>query len=694
MSSINWITSAGFLFTSTELVNISVPIIASGTNVSYKIISGSLPDGLSLSTTGTIFGIPQPVINISQNKFVVRAFNSTTLADRTFSINVEGRDFPLWNTYLITTSTTTGTLTTSTIQGYIGLGINGSPYVLNNQWIDFQFSALPQESPANTLLKYYIADGDGELPSGIRLDQNGRIYGYIKYYTDAIISTSSYYSTVTTYLPKIYEFKVTATDGVVQKKQVFKILALDPNMFRADATGFGSGINILDLSIVPSSVSYLQPLQFLNNSDLGIIRSENNEDISIRAYDPAPLVGTVTYTLVTGTSLVTNLPQNLKLDSNSGYIYGYIPYQPSYTRNYELTIKADKRDGNQVISSTNTFTLEVKGLINREFKWISDSNLGSIFPGEISELKVEAYHSIPQYNIRYQQINGTLPNGLILLSDGCISGSVEYNTSGTYTFEIEANDIYRESSIRKEFSINVLNESKKYTKIYMQPLLLREKREAYSNFINNEYTFDSELIYRPFDINFGIQRNLKIILEFGIEQTELSKYSEALTENFYRKKFYFGNIKIAIAKDSNGNSLYDLVYADVVDQLVNFQNTSVNSVVYINNKDYYPSTIDNMRKRLESIVLDNLSVISVNNNHQPKFMNTAQPGEYQPLGYIKFIPICYALPGQGHKIVNRIKNTGFEFKMINFDIDRLLIESNQDYLGPQYLIFPKNSITG
>ena len=90
-----WITPAGFLFTATELVSTSTAISAQGTTTTYAIISGNLPTGLSLSTTGTISGTPVEVIKTTRNKFVVRATNSGKVVDRTFSIDTEGPTNPI-----------------------------------------------------------------------------------------------------------------------------------------------------------------------------------------------------------------------------------------------------------------------------------------------------------------------------------------------------------------------------------------------------------------------------------------------------------------------------------------------------------------------------------------------------------------------------------------------------------------------
>jgi hypothetical protein len=100
-----------------------------------------------------------------------------------------------------------------------------------------------------------------------------------------------------------------------------------------------------------------------------------------------------------------------------------------------------------------------------------------------------------------------------------------------------------------------------------------------------------------------------------------------------------------------------------------------------------------MRSSLEHIVLPDHTYISTNKNSLPKFMNTAQGNEYKPPGYMRVVPLCYALPGQGSKILSRIKLANFDFKTINFEVDRLIIQNNLDSSTAKYVIFARQHIS-
>lgn len=702
----SWITTAGFLITATELVSTSISVVASGANVSYKFISGTLPPGLAVSTTGTIVGTPNAVLQKTNYKFVLRASSLTGVSDRTFNIDVVGAQAPIWST----SSGYSSRLDYNTSTAYLNIGPTGENFALNRQWVNYQFVAQPASAPENTQIKFYIPEKGGILPPGLILNQNGVLSGFL---SDNLVfdgsqpDTGGYdeesydkftydYGTVafdSVGVPKIYQFKVTASDGITSADRFFKILVISPDMIRNPER---IQMN-LEPGIFNTNSNYLPPLQFVRGTDLGIARAENNETFDVAAYNGYPTLGTVKYSIVSGDTLLTQLPNFLKLDMNQGIIYGYIPYQPAYKQDYQLTINATRSFSTSSVTATNTFTLAIKGAVESSIEWVSSSTLGAIYAGDTSEVAVVAKQLNSEYSVKYSKISGTLPPGLTLEIDGSISGRADYENTGTFTFGVRAEDVHELSAIERIFTLDVIKfDNKKYTKIWARPFLSLDKREKYREFISNTFTFPQNFMYRYFDSNFGIQPDIKLTLEFGIERQNLSDYVPALRENFYRRRFYFGDIKLAKAKTSTGTVIYEVVYIDIVDNLIQTNTaTSLDSVsrtVYTNNNIYYPSSIENMRYQLEHLVLNDGEFISVNEFNMPKFMRTSQDGDYNPPGYIHVMPLCFALPGQGQKIISRIKLSKFDFKQFDFDIDRLIIDETLDNSGAKYLLFPRQNI--
>ena len=101
-----WSTPAGFLGTYTQQIqfiatgsNITLALQTDVPNSTFSIISGSLPSGLHIYPgNGIIYGTPFYTNQLVTSEFVVRASNSEGVADRTFSIDIEGPTAPTWVT--------------------------------------------------------------------------------------------------------------------------------------------------------------------------------------------------------------------------------------------------------------------------------------------------------------------------------------------------------------------------------------------------------------------------------------------------------------------------------------------------------------------------------------------------------------------------------------------------------------------
>ena len=250
----------------------------------------------------------------------------------------------------------------------------------------------------------------------------------------------------------------------------------------------------------------------------------------------------------------------------------------------------------------------VKGGDLSDISWKTSSFLGTITQNSISSLSVVATATVENYVLQYREVgvSTNLPAGLTLTTSGNIVGVV--TGTGIFTTTIMASTssyssdllltgpVYPYSFSTRTFTINVEPAAVEYTNIYVRPFLSREKRMEFDNFITNQTIFDPALIYRADDTNFGVQTDLKMVLEFGIEKLNLADYESALTTNFYKKRLLFGDVKMAEARDINGNYIYDVIYVDVIDKL-----DLANSVVTFNGNTYYPASVNNMRKNFSEI---------------------------------------------------------------------------------------------
>jgi hypothetical protein len=173
----------------------------------------------------------------------------------------------------------------------------------------------------------------------------------------------------------------------------------------------------------------------------------------------------------------------------------------------QLTINATRTYGVIRVTTTNTFTLAIRGAVESSIEWVSSSTLGTIYAGQPSELAVVAKQINSEYSIKYAQTSGTIPSGLTLERDGSLSGSADYDSTGTFTFGVRAQDVHELSEIEREFTLAVnLYNNKKYTKAWMRPFMTLEKRAVFRDFMLDTFTFPQSSMYRYFDPNFGVQK--------------------------------------------------------------------------------------------------------------------------------------------------------------------------------------------
>jgi len=704
-----WTTPAGFLGTITERQYSSFKLDASD-NSKFSVISGSLPGGLKITTTGTIVGTAFSVGEVIRSTFVVRATGSTGVTDRTFVIDTYGPTDPEW----------------VTPAGYLPLGQGGQSYIINKQFIDYKLNALYDKLPQGQKLRYYIAENDGELPPGIKLTQDGRIVGraidilgldylgsvsggydeerYDAYpYDHAIINLNNVVQQRPKFLAKIYQFYVTVSDGVASSKRLFKIKIEDPSSLRVDTI-----LIDVDSSLYSADASYLITPQWVTPADLGMVRANNNQVIQLSIYDSYPDTGSSFYDWNTPTlnqdGSPSVHPRNFSLTTSTGVLYATLPYQPAYSETYKFTVRLIKTDAASQATSyqDKTFTLTVRGDVLNTIEFVTDKNLRSISPGFQSELAIVAKHTTEDIAIQYSLIGGRLPKGLTLGTDGTINGKIDYNSQtyfdfildnglttidSKYYFTVEARDVYQKGAEDKEFYISVIETDKtKYTKIYAAPLFNSVKRDLYYGFINDPFIFDRKLIYRSNDKEFGVQPNIKLVIEHGIERIQLNTYVDNMRNYFYKKQFYFGDVKIAKGEDENRNYIYDLVYVDIIDPVYKIQGS-----VTVGQTQVFPNSVNNLRSMLETIKIQGTN-IKIDEFHMPKFMRTVQNITGTPLGFVLAAPLCYTTPNNGITVSKRIAASGFDFKLLDFEIDRLIVEDNLSLSGNKYLVFPKQNL--
>jgi hypothetical protein len=343
-------------------------------------------------------------------------------------------------------------------------------------------------------------------------------------------------------------------------------------------------------------------------------------------------------------------------------------------------------------TSTQSFTLTILPFKDLDVPqpWETTGTIGSLVPGEISELYVKGQFSTSTVYSTYSLISGSLPSGLTLNRDGTISGRVDVNTAfttatSTSSFVVAINDTNNNNLLNGAFSINVRQtNSTTYTLIYAKPFLKQSKRTEFLEFIRNEEIFIPDLLYRPNDPFFGKQKEFNLVIDYGVERLLTTNYANLMQTNFDRRKIALGGLKTAVAKNSDGTVRHEIIYIEVIDKHVNSDRISIPREITFNDNTYYPSSIPNMRAKLAT----EAKFTTVRN---PSFTNFLQEGELVKPGYIAFVPLCFTLPEKSATIIRKIKESGFKFNTFDFEIDRVIVSNALSEQGAKYLLLNRSS---
>ena len=237
-----WITPAGDLgiIPETEYYQYTLDAYdpSAGTLV-YSRVSGRLPPGIQVVSTGRLQGIPISELGGDQNveyTFTIRVKNTTTngIADRTFSLTVTNINPPIINA--------------PTRNSYLGLFLDGTEY-------EQQLEAI--EATPGADLVWTLKSGD--LPPGLTLSSEGVLSGYFEPVPSASPgsdpdwddSTWDFlgWDTSLYAIKKRFTFTIQVTDGVNTDLSTYTLdiyprsfLTADRDDITVDLTLLGTGV--------------------------------------------------------------------------------------------------------------------------------------------------------------------------------------------------------------------------------------------------------------------------------------------------------------------------------------------------------------------------------------------------------------------------------------------------------------------
>ena len=98
------------------------------------------------------------------------------------------------------------------------------------------------------------------------------------------------------------------------------------------------------------------------------------------------------------------------------------------------------------------------------------------------------------------------------------------------------------------------------------------------------------------------------------------------------------------------------------------------------------NSISNWQDRIKSVGV-------TERNYLPLWMRSIQPGTRQQPGYTMAVPLCYCKIGMADDIILNIKHSDFDFKLLDYSVDRYIMDSSDGFVVDKYIIFKNDRIT-
>ena len=701
-----FLTPAGLLGTFYDGTEISIQLLFTepdpGDTAVIKVLSGSLPPGVAVTTKGLIAGAIQPLVgppgtaqagydltakdqypqdfttrSTSKNyQFTLEITDGKNSNIRTYEIYVYSKDsmtadttdFTADNTFITADIVPGRTPVLLTASQDFGRVRADNYFAYKFDAIDFDGDAVSYELLIGPGIGYDIGlfdendigfDRSGlSLPPGLNINQTtGWFYGYIP------------------------------DQGATEYTYQFGV-----RVFKTQFPTFISPITYFTMTITGDIDT---EVKWLTDPDLGTI---DNGAISNFAVEAENVGGrSLEYRLVPGSA--SSLPQGLSLLPN-GLIVGRVSFNTFALDGGTTTFDVDRET--RLAPAPTTFDLKFEFDVNAYAP--STEQLGY----KVNEIMLTSggsgYTSQPIVTIgpppnTEQSIGATA--GLAVIQDGVIV-SIEvgnpgqgYVTSPLITITggggvgatarttlAEVNVINTVSVVRR-FSITVnrvYNEP--YESLYVKCMPPVEDRQFIESLLQNINIFPPDVIYRAGDPNYGVAKNVTYVHAYGLTASSVSDYVSAMQINHYWKNVVLGPPKTAQALDADGQVLYEVIYSEIVDDLVNQLGISVGKQVQtafpittneglINT--VYPNSLINMRDQ----IFDNIPRYAPG---LPLWM-TSKQADGNVLGFTPCWVLCYARPGESGRILyNLQRQFGDRLNVIDFKIDRYELNRSQTHL--------------
>jgi hypothetical protein len=251
----------------------------------------------------------------------------------------------------------------------------------------------------------------------------------------------------------------------------------------------------------------------------------------------------------------------------------------------------------------------------------------------------------------------------------------------------------------KNYSITVKSLAfKPWQNLYCVAKPSLTNRANWEDFTSDFNTFDQASLYRKNDDQFGLQRDIKILVKSGLNPKYLKDYMTIMEKYHYTKQLRFGDLKSARSY-VNGKVEYEVIYYEIIeissstDTLLDLNTSSIHDFapVFASSEkirasitdgpglpdytvdmttwdkayDIYPNSFKNMRATLKT----NVGEVVSEAKSLPSWMSTEQT-DGSILQHKLAVPLVYVEPGNAERIKFLINRSKFNPNKFLFEVDR------------------------
>ena len=591
-----------------------------GDNVVISLAAGSLPPGLSLSTTGLITGYITPLVPVNQTP----GFDATSFDRYPFDFSINS----LSTNYQFTLELNDGRETNiRTFEIYV-----------------YSRSSLTADTIEFTADNEFITADETPL--------------YTPFLINAITNSPLVPLTADNIFFKADDTFISADQTLVYAPVIANGYINDLGTVRSDnfwayqLIGLDFNDDVMEYQEFPASGLQLPPGVTLDLQTGWLYGYLPNQGATENTYDFAVTV---------------RKANNIQYRSNPYYfsltLVGQVNTDVTWLTDSDLGVIANGSTSIFYVAAVNT--LGVRSLQYR------------LEPGSYPVPNIGVYNKLPQglELLPSGNIAGRVSFNTFALDLGTTTFDNKTTTfDSVYTFTVNAYSQDGLVSVFKTFSITVARVyDEPYENLYIKCMPPQADRDLINQSIQNQDIIPVDLVYRIDDPNFGVAKNVIYQHAYGLTAATYEDYVSSLVINHYWKNLVLGSIRTAQALDDAGNVLYEVVYSSIIDDLVNNSGQSVSKNVTlpypVNQFDsteiatVYPNSLINMRDQ----VIDTVGQIS---KLLPRWMLSKQANG-RVLGFTPSWVICYCKPGKSGQVAYNIaQQYGDQLNRVDFEVDR------------------------